>query len=136
FDRLTQSNAGARSTGVEDGGHRRRADTPRASGRRQQVGEIAALETQQTGERDTRKVLGSGDADLRVCRDERLLRLTNVGPALEEQRRQSYRHRGARVEGVDEAAAPRQIPWRLSEQQVQSVFGLGALSLHARDLCS
>ena len=92
----------------------------------------AALPAEETRQTDAREVLGLGRADLRVGRDQLLLRLADVGPALEQRRGKARRDTSA-APGTHSRGRPRGTsPGHLPEQQVQRILGERDLPLETR----
>src|SRR5262249_7271823 len=83
LDRLREPHRRARPTRIENwrGSAGRRA--PRPGGSRQQCRQIAALDAEESGERDAWKVFRPCRTNLRVRSHERLFRLPDIGTALE-----------------------------------------------------
>src|SRR6266850_1156456 len=83
LDRLREPHRRASPTRIENrrGSAGRRA--PRTGGSHQQCRQIAALDAEESGERDARKVFRPCRTNLRVRSHERLFRLPDIGTALE-----------------------------------------------------
>src|SRR6058998_4219082 len=74
---------------LEERTRERAADGPHVAGALHHVLELAALAAVQAGEAEAREEIRHGDADIGIRRHERLLRLLDVGAALEELGRQT-----------------------------------------------
>ena len=72
---------------LEKRARERSADRPHVASALHDVLELAALAAVQGGQAEAREEVRHGDADVRVRRDQRLLRLLDVGAALEQLRR-------------------------------------------------
>jgi hypothetical protein len=83
-----------RSPGVEQRHRERRAERPEPGRRAQPLRSAARAEAERAGERQRREERRGGDADLGVRRGDAPLGRRDVGPALEQRRRQPGRDHG------------------------------------------
>src|SRR5690606_3095608 len=93
----------------------------------------AALALHEAGERDLREVVGAGDADAGVGRDERLLGLADIGTVLDQRSRQAGRNLRRQAEIVHRFAA-RDGAGSAAEKQAERVFRQPDAALGARYL--
>src|SRR5438132_296345 len=93
---------------LEERARERARDGPHVAGALHDVLELAALAAVQAAETEAREEVRHRDADISVCRHQRLLRLLDVGAPLEELGRQTDGHlRGRRFTLERRAAPPR-----------------------------
>src|SRR5437773_2669548 len=117
---------------LEDWPRERARDGPHVAGALHDVLELAALAAVQAAETEAREEVRHGDADVGVRRDQRLLRLLDVGAPLEELGRQTDGHlRGGRL--ALERYAARDVPGRPSEKGRELVLFGDDLALEVRD---
>ena len=110
---------------VEDRLRERRADRPEAARRGEQIGGVLAAETAARRERDRRKVRGLRHADLRVRGGRAALGRGDVGPALEQLRRQAERN--ARHRHRERHGRDGELRGQLADEDRDRVLQLRAL---------
>src|SRR5438309_484103 len=117
---------------LEERARERARDGPHVAGALHDVLELAALAAVQAAETKAREEVRHRDADIGVCRYQRLLRLLDVGAPLEELGRQTDGHlRGRRF--TLERRAARNVTGRPSEKGRELVLFGDDLSLEVRD---
>ena len=113
-----------------------RAVRPDSNLRTHQAREGAAASecaASRTGQRNLRKELGLGDADFGIRGNEDLLGFANIGPTLEQRRRQAGRHvRRKRL--LDQRTPARYALRVVAEEDADGIFLLRNLPLEVRDL--
>src|SRR5881296_1642516 len=117
---------------LEERTRERAADRPHVAGALDDVLELAALAPVQTGETEAREEVRHGDADVGVRRHDRLLRLLDVRPPLEQLGRQTDGHLRGRRLAIERLAA-HDVAGRPSEQDRELVLLGDDLALELRD---
>ena len=125
-----RADPGADEAAVEHGLRHRGADRPEQVRRLEEVADARAVVAERRAQGQAREVRRLLDADLRIGRCDQPLRRCDVGPALQQGRRNAQRHR--RHDLVPGRDGDREIACRLACEDGDRVLVPGAIGTHRR----